>query len=63
MIKYTKLQRDEEVPQRAKKDVDWLVKTQDQDGCWRKFCFPFTNSGDKTYSTHIAWRLFEAAKI
>ncbi len=43
--------------------ADWLVQTQDPDGCWRKFPTPFAASGDKTYDTHIAWALLEAARI
>jgi hypothetical protein len=43
--------------------ADWLVQNQDPDGCWRKHSSPFAGSGDKTYDTHIAWGLFEAARI
>lgn len=43
--------------------ADWLVEVQDPDGCWRKFPTPFAVAGDKTYDTHIAWGLFEAARI
>ena len=43
--------------------ADWLVETQDRDGCWRGFQSPFAAAGDKTYDTHIAWALLEAAKI
>jgi hypothetical protein len=119
MIKYAKLQKDEEARQRAKKILDWLVsiqlpeggfqggtidskpavpvvfntgqillglaagvcefgnkylepmccaaewlvKTQDQDGCWHKFPSPFSAPGEKTYDTHVAWGLLEAARI
>ncbi len=41
----------------------WLVKTQDADGCWRAFPSPFTPAGEKTYDTHVAWGLFEAARV
>jgi hypothetical protein len=43
--------------------AEWLVKYQDRDGCWRKHSSPFTIRGDKTYDTHIAWGLLEAARV
>jgi rhamnogalacturonyl hydrolase YesR len=43
--------------------ADWLVKTQDPDGCWRKHPTPFAKAGEKAYETHVAWGLFEAARI
>jgi hypothetical protein len=43
--------------------ADWLVKTQDPDGAWRKHASPFAAPGDKTYDTHVAWGLLEAARI
>jgi hypothetical protein len=43
--------------------ADWLVKTQDPDGCWRKHPTPFAPPGEKSYETHVAWGLFEAARI
>jgi len=43
--------------------ADWLVQVQDPDGCWRKFATPFAATGEKTYETHVAWGLFEAARI
>ena len=43
--------------------ADWLVKTQDPDGCWRRYPSPYVISGDKAYDTHVAWGLLEAAKI
>ena len=43
--------------------ADWLVKTQDPDGCWRRHPTPFAKSGEKSYETHVAWGLFEAARI
>jgi hypothetical protein len=42
---------------------DWLVGTQDVDGCWRKFQTPFATSGEKAYDTHVAWGLLEAARL
>jgi hypothetical protein len=43
--------------------ADWLVQTQDADGCWRKHQSPFAAYGDKEYETHVAWGLFEAARL
>jgi rhamnogalacturonyl hydrolase YesR len=43
--------------------ADWLVKTQDSDGCWRKFPTPFAAPGEKAYETHVAWGLLEAARV
>jgi Prenyltransferase and squalene oxidase repeat len=43
--------------------ADWLLQTQDSDGCWRKHPTPFARQGEKTYETHVAWGLFEAARI
>ena len=42
--------------------ADWLVRTQDSDGCWRLFPSPFALSGEKVYETHVAWALLEADK-
>jgi hypothetical protein len=41
----------------------WLVETQDADGAWRRHGSAFTASGEKTYETHVAWGLFEAARL
>lgn len=43
--------------------ADWLTDTQDEDGCWRKFPTPFAEPGEKTYETHVAWGLIEAARV
>lgn len=43
--------------------ADWLVATQDADGCWRSHPSPFAAPGEKTYDTHVARGLFEAARI
>lgn len=43
--------------------ADWLVETQDADGCWRKHPSPFAALGEKAYDTHVSWGLFEAARI
>ncbi len=42
--------------------AEWLVKTQDPDGCWRKCPTPFAAPGEKAYETHVAWGLLEAAR-
>ena len=42
--------------------ADWLVATQDPDGCWRKFPTPFAKPGEKAYETHVSWGLFEAER-
>lgn len=43
--------------------AQWLVDIQDPDGAWRRGASPFAGPGDKTYDTHIAWGLLEAARI
>jgi hypothetical protein len=43
--------------------ADWLVEVQDADGCWRQHGSPFAQAGEKTYDTHVAWGLIEAARI
>lgn len=43
--------------------ADWLVETQDPDGCWHKNPTPFAKKGKKSYETHVAWGLLEAARI
>jgi hypothetical protein len=43
--------------------ADWLVNTQDGDGCWRVHSSPFVERGEKTYDAHASWGLFEAARI
>jgi Squalene-hopene cyclase C-terminal domain len=43
--------------------ADWLVETQDADGCWRRYPTPFARPGEKTYETHVAWGLLEAARL
>ncbi|MEO9019053.1 MAG: hypothetical protein ABI314_00980, partial [Gemmatimonadaceae bacterium] len=40
----------------------WLVETIDDDGCWRRFPTPFAVPGEKTYETHVAFGLIEAAR-
>ncbi|RJQ76357.1 MAG: hypothetical protein C4519_14680 [Desulfobacteraceae bacterium] len=43
--------------------ADWLVQTQDPDGCWRGHPTPFAAPGEKVYETHVAWGLLEAARV
>jgi hypothetical protein len=43
--------------------ADWLVATQDADGCWRRHPSPFARQGEKVYDTHVAWGLLEAARV
>jgi hypothetical protein len=43
--------------------ADWLVQTQDSDGCWRRHPTPFAAPGEKEYETHVAWGLFEADRV
>jgi hypothetical protein len=43
--------------------ADWLVKAQDQDGCWRRFESAFVVRGEKAYHTHVAWGLLEADRV
>ena len=42
---------------------DWLVRTQDADGAWRRHPTPFAAPGEKVYETHVAWGLLEAARV
>jgi hypothetical protein len=41
----------------------WVVEVQDADGAWRKHESPFARRGEKSYHTHAAWGLFEAARV
>jgi len=43
--------------------ADWLVASQDPDGCWRSHPTPFAAPGEKVYETHVAWGLLEAARV
>ena len=47
----------------ARRAADWLVETQDPDGCWRRNPTPFAAPGEKVYETHVAWGLMEAARV
>jgi hypothetical protein len=42
---------------------DWLVSSQDPDGCWRRFPTPFAQPGEKVYETHVSWGLVEAHRL
>ena len=41
----------------------WLVENQDTDGAWRKYHSPFASPDEKSYETHVAWGLLEAARV
>jgi len=43
--------------------ADWLVKTQDANGCWSRSPTPFAGPGEKAYMTHVSWGLIEAARL
>lgn len=43
--------------------ANWLVETQDADGCWRKHDTPLVTPGEKVYETHAALGLFRAAAV
>lgn len=43
--------------------ADWLVETQDADGCWRRYPTPFAGPGEKAYETHVSWGLIEAERL
>ena len=43
--------------------ADWLTRTQDPDGAWRSAPSPFARPGEKSYDTHVAWGLLEAARV
>ncbi len=45
------------------KTGDWLVQTQDEDGCWRKFPSHKVIPGEKTYEAHVILGLLETAKV
>jgi rhamnogalacturonyl hydrolase YesR len=43
--------------------ANWLLETQDADGCWRKINTPFAAPGEKVYETHVSIGLFRAAAV
>jgi hypothetical protein len=43
--------------------ADWLVATQESDGCWRRYPSPFVAPGEKAYDSHTSWGLLEAARV
>lgn len=43
--------------------ANWLLETQDPDGCWRKINTPFAAPGEKVYETHVSIGLFRAAAV
>ena len=47
-----------------RKAADWLVQTQAEDGSWPHNQSPMVAiAGAKAYDTHVAWGLFEAARV
>ncbi|MEO7859434.1 MAG: prenyltransferase/squalene oxidase repeat-containing protein, partial [Nitrospirales bacterium] len=54
---------DDQYREPLRRAAEWLVKTQDPDGCWRKHPSPFAEPGEKAYETHVAWGLMEAARV
>lgn len=47
-----------------RKAADWLVQTQAPDGSWPHNQSPMVAiAGAKAYDTHVAWGLFEAARV
>ena len=54
---------DDQYREPLRRAAEWLVKTQDPDGCWRKHPSPFAEPGEKSYETHVAWGLMEAARV
>lgn len=51
---------DDRYKKAAEKAADWIVKMQDEDGCWRKFVF---NEIPHTYYIRVAWALLELSQI
>jgi hypothetical protein len=45
------------------KAADWIVKVQDDDGCWRNFPSPLVNFAENCFDSVVAWGLFEAAGV
>ena len=43
--------------------ADWLLRSQDSEGSWRKFETPFAVPGEKVYETHVSIGLFRAAAV
>ncbi len=43
--------------------AQWLLESQDTDGCWREINTPFAASGEKVYETHVSIGLFRAAAL
>lgn len=42
---------------------DWLLRTQDADGCWRTHETPYAAPGEKVYETHVSIGLFRAHAV
>lgn len=43
--------------------ANWLLGVQAPDGSWPQETAPFALPGPKTYETHVAWGLLEAARV
>jgi hypothetical protein len=43
--------------------AQWLRKTQDEDGCWRRYPSPFARPGERVQDVHVAWGLLEAERV
>ncbi len=56
-------ERDKSYLESMRLAADWLVKTQEADGCWRQFPTPFAAPGEKSYETHVALGLFAAHAV
>ena len=54
---------DERYRRATRNAADWLARTQDADGCWRRYPSALVTPGDKVYETHVAWGLLEAASV
>ena len=46
-----------------RKAADWLVSTQDGDGCWRKYPSPHSGLAEQCFDSIVAWALFAAAEV
>lgn len=45
------------------KAANWLTRSLDADGCWRRHRTPYATQDDKSYETHVSWGLIEAARV
>ncbi len=47
----------------TRRAAEWLVRTQETDGSWRKHSSPFAMPGPRTYEAHVSWGLLEAERV